>query len=60
MDVDTFWKEFESAKEELRLLRSENEDLKRKVAQMENIIGEQGGVHQHEVHFYRYSQFQIF
>ena len=51
MDAGTFLKEFEAAKEELRLLRRENEDLKRKVAEMENKIGKQGGVHEHKVHF---------
>ena len=48
MDTSALWNELEAAKKELRLLKIENEDLKTKVKDMENLIGNHG-VHQHEV-----------
>ena len=48
MDAGTLWNELEAAKKELRLLRRENEDLKTKVEDMENLVGKHG-VHQYKV-----------
>ena len=41
--------ELEAARKELRLLRTENEELKKKVADFESNIGDPGRVHDCEV-----------
>ena len=46
---DQLCRELEAARLELRLLRFENEDLKKKVADLEMNIGDKGRVHQCEV-----------
>lgn len=42
--------ELEAARKELRLLRTENEELKKKVADFESNIGDTGRVHHCEVY----------
>ena len=47
---EELWKELEVARKELLLLRTENYDLKKKVADFESIVGDKGRVQQCEVY----------
>ena len=49
MQEDQLLKELEASQKELRFLRAENEDLKRKVTEFENIIGDNGRIHRSQV-----------
>ena len=49
MQEDQLLKELDASQKELRLLRAENEDLKRKVTDFENIIGDNGRIHRSQV-----------
>ena len=61
MQEDRLWEELEASRKELELLRAENDNLRRKVAEFESIIGDNVRVHQYQVNplVGTYATFQI-
>ena len=61
MQEDQLYKELEASRQELRLLRAENEDLRRKVLEFESIIGDKERVHRCQVNHLvgTYATFEI-
>ena len=61
MQEDRLWEELEASRKELELLRAENDNLRRKVAEFESIIGARRRAHQSQVNLLvgTYATFQI-